>query len=76
MVGAAMDKKASAAHLPQDIERLALNWNADSATMQHPLMRQENTVSASGANLFAMTREQRFVGGRSVSAKAPNEMRS
>ena len=27
MVGAAMDKHASTAHLPQDLERLALNWN-------------------------------------------------
>jgi 5-methylthioadenosine/S-adenosylhomocysteine deaminase len=27
MVGAAMDKKASTAHLPQDLERLASNWN-------------------------------------------------
>src|SRR5271155_5520890 len=27
MVGAAMDKKASAAHLPADLERLAANWN-------------------------------------------------
>ena len=29
MVGAAMDKKASAAHLPRDLERLALDWNQD-----------------------------------------------
>src|SRR5271156_4482232 len=28
MVGAAMDKKASAAHLPADLERLAANWNS------------------------------------------------
>ncbi|WP_027058973.1 amidohydrolase family protein [Mesorhizobium loti] len=28
MVGAAMDKKASSAHLPGDLERLARNWNA------------------------------------------------
>jgi 5-methylthioadenosine/S-adenosylhomocysteine deaminase len=27
MVGAAMDKKASAAHLPRELERLALQWN-------------------------------------------------
>jgi 5-methylthioadenosine/S-adenosylhomocysteine deaminase len=27
MVGAAMDKKASAAHLPDDLKRLAGNWN-------------------------------------------------
>ena len=29
MVGAAMDKKASAAHLPADLERLAATWNND-----------------------------------------------
>lgn len=29
MVGAAMDKKASSAHLPGDLERLASNWNSD-----------------------------------------------
>jgi cytosine/adenosine deaminase-related metal-dependent hydrolase len=29
MVGAAMDKKASSAHLPGDLERLAAKWNAD-----------------------------------------------
>src|SRR3984885_5525955 len=28
MVGAAMDKQASAAHLPKDLERLALNWSS------------------------------------------------
>src|SRR6202167_4633028 len=27
MVGAAMDKKASSAHLPSDLKRLAINWN-------------------------------------------------
>jgi 5-methylthioadenosine/S-adenosylhomocysteine deaminase len=29
MVGAATDKTASVAHLPKDVERLALNWNHD-----------------------------------------------
>ena len=29
MVGAAMDKKASSAHLPGDLKRLADNWNQD-----------------------------------------------
>src|SRR5580698_1263388 len=29
MVGAAMDKGASTAHLPGDLERLASNWNHD-----------------------------------------------
>ena len=31
MVGAAMDKQASAAHLPQDLVRLAVDWNAAGA---------------------------------------------
>jgi hypothetical protein len=35
-----------------------------------------NTVSASGANPFAITRAQCFAGRRSVSTKAPNGMRS
>src|SRR6185437_9939621 len=39
-------------------------------------MRRKDTVSASGTNPFAMTGGQCFVGGRSVSAKAPNGMRS
>ena len=39
-------------------------------------MRRENTVSASGSSLFCHDLGQSFVGGRSVSAKAPNGMRS
>ncbi|RXZ38064.1 amidohydrolase [Oxalobacteraceae bacterium CAVE-383] len=34
MVGAAMDKKASSAHLPQDLRRLALDWNRDGSLVQ------------------------------------------
>lgn len=40
MVGAAMDKKASAAHLPHDLERLALKWNADSGRVRVGLFGQ------------------------------------
>jgi 5-methylthioadenosine/S-adenosylhomocysteine deaminase len=34
MVGAAMDKKASAEHLPRDLERLALNWNTSNSLVR------------------------------------------
>src|SRR5277367_2122305 len=42
MVGAAMDKKASAAHLPADIERLAANWNNDGGLVRVGLFGQLN----------------------------------
>jgi len=42
MVGAAMDKKASAAHLPQDLKRLALNWNGGAARVRVGLFGQLN----------------------------------
>lgn len=42
MVGAAMDKNASAAHLPQDLERLALNWNVNSGLVRVGLFGQLN----------------------------------
>jgi 5-methylthioadenosine/S-adenosylhomocysteine deaminase len=42
MVGAAMDKKASAAHLPQDLERLALNWNGGTSRVRVGLFGQLN----------------------------------
>jgi 5-methylthioadenosine/S-adenosylhomocysteine deaminase len=42
MVGAAMDKKASAAHLPQDLERLALKWNNDASLVRVGLFGQLN----------------------------------
>src|SRR5271163_2195466 len=34
MVGAAMDKKVSTAHLPGDLKRLAANWNNDGSLVQ------------------------------------------
>src|ERR1700721_1735464 len=40
MVGAATDKMASAAHLPKDIERLALNWNHDDGLVRVGLFGQ------------------------------------
>ena len=42
MVGAAMDKNASAAHLPHDLERLASNWNADGRLVRVGLFGQLN----------------------------------
>jgi cytosine/adenosine deaminase-related metal-dependent hydrolase len=42
MVGAAMDKKASSAHLPRDLERLALKWNNAGSLVQVGLFGQLN----------------------------------
>jgi 5-methylthioadenosine/S-adenosylhomocysteine deaminase len=42
MVGAAMDKKASTAHLPRDLERLARNWNKDGSLVRVGLFGQLN----------------------------------
>src|SRR6202789_2689627 len=40
MVGAAMDKRASAAHLPGDLKRLADNWNHDGGLVRVGLVGQ------------------------------------
>jgi 5-methylthioadenosine/S-adenosylhomocysteine deaminase len=42
MVGAAMDKQASAAHLPADLKRLADNWNNDGGLVRVGLFGQLN----------------------------------
>jgi 5-methylthioadenosine/S-adenosylhomocysteine deaminase len=42
MVGAAMDKKASTAHLPADLERLASSWNHDGGLVHVGLFGQLN----------------------------------
>jgi 5-methylthioadenosine/S-adenosylhomocysteine deaminase len=42
MVGAAMDKRASAAHLPADLGRLAANWNNDGGLVRVGLFGQLN----------------------------------
>jgi 5-methylthioadenosine/S-adenosylhomocysteine deaminase len=42
MVGAAMDKKASAAHLPGDLKRLADNWNHGDGLVRVGLFGQFN----------------------------------
>ena len=58
MVGAAMDKKASAAHLPLDLERLALNWNNPSSLVRVGLFGQLNLDwwnVARGLNMHILT---------------------
>src|SRR5271167_242857 len=42
MVGAAMDNKASTAHLPRDLERHALKWNNDRSLVRVGLFGQLN----------------------------------
>src|SRR3984957_3434734 len=42
MVGAPMDKKASPAHLPRDLERLALSWNTSGSLLRVGLFGQLN----------------------------------
>src|ERR1700720_1957617 len=42
MVGAAMDKKASAEHLPRDLERLASSWNTSDSLVRAGLFGQLN----------------------------------
>jgi cytosine/adenosine deaminase-related metal-dependent hydrolase len=42
MVGAAMDKKASSAHLPADLKRLAGNWNQGDGLVRAGLFGQLN----------------------------------
>ena len=42
LVGAAMDKKASAAHIPADLKRLADNWNNDGGLVRVGLFGQLN----------------------------------
>src|SRR6204780_3235221 len=42
MVGAAMDKRASAAHLPGDLKRLADNWNQGNGLVRVGLFGQLN----------------------------------
>jgi 5-methylthioadenosine/S-adenosylhomocysteine deaminase len=58
MVGAAMDKGAPTAHLPQDLERLANQWNHDGGLVQVGLFGQLNLdwwKVARGLNLSILT---------------------
>jgi 5-methylthioadenosine/S-adenosylhomocysteine deaminase len=62
MVGAAMDKKASSAHLPQDLERLALNWNHDGSLVQVGLFGQFNLDWWKAARRLDMRILTEFIG--------------
>ena len=58
MVGAAMDKKASAVHLPRDLERLASNWNTSNSLVRVGLFGQLNLdwwKVARGLNMHILT---------------------
>ncbi len=58
MVGAAMDKTASAAHLPQDLERLAGKWNSPGGLVHVGLFGQLNLAwwkVARGLNMHILT---------------------
>src|ERR1700723_2903874 len=58
MVGAAMDKKAPAAHLPQDLERPALKWNNDANRVRVGLFGQLNLdwwKAARGLDMHILT---------------------
>src|SRR5580704_6292834 len=58
MVGAAMDKKASAAHLPADLKRLADNWNQGGGLVRVGLFGQLNLdwwKVARGLNMHILT---------------------
>jgi 5-methylthioadenosine/S-adenosylhomocysteine deaminase len=62
MVGAPMDKKATAAHLPQDLERLALNWNADGGLVRVGLFGQLNLDWWKAARSLDMRILTEFIG--------------
>jgi 5-methylthioadenosine/S-adenosylhomocysteine deaminase len=58
MVGAPMDKKASTAHLPRDLERLALHWNTPNNLVRVGLFGQLNLEwwkVARGLNMQILT---------------------
>jgi cytosine/adenosine deaminase-related metal-dependent hydrolase len=62
MVGAAMDKKASAAHLPGDLERLALNWNTSNNLVRVGLFGQLNLDWWKAARRLNMRILTEFIG--------------
>jgi cytosine/adenosine deaminase-related metal-dependent hydrolase len=62
MVGAAMDKKASSAHLPRDLERLALNWNPEGSLVRVGLFGQLNLDWWKVARGLDMTILTEFIG--------------
>jgi 5-methylthioadenosine/S-adenosylhomocysteine deaminase len=62
MVGAAMDKKASAAHLLVGLERLAANWNNDGGLVQVGLFGQLNLDWWQAARALDMRILTEFIG--------------
>ncbi|KGI78443.1 hypothetical protein LF63_0108020 [Oleiagrimonas soli] len=62
MVGAAMDKKASSAHLPGDLQRLAHNWNTVSSRVQVGLFGQLNLDWWEAARALDMRILTEFIG--------------
>jgi 5-methylthioadenosine/S-adenosylhomocysteine deaminase len=62
MVGAAMDKEASAAHLPRDLERLASKWNRAGSLLQVGLFGQFNLDWWQAARRLDMRILTEFIG--------------
>lgn len=62
MVGAAMDKKASSAHLPGDLHRLACNWNNAGSRIQVGLFGQLNLDWWKAARALDMRILTEFIG--------------
>lgn len=62
MVGAAMDRQASSAHLPGDLERLALNWNKAGSRVQVGLFGQFNLAWWQCARRLDMRILSEFIG--------------
>lgn len=62
MVGAAMDKKASSAHIPGDLKRLADNWNQSKGLVQVGLFGQLNIEWWRAARALDMRILTEFIG--------------
>jgi cytosine/adenosine deaminase-related metal-dependent hydrolase len=62
MVGAAMDKGASSAHLPGDLERLALRWNTSGSPVRTGLFGQFNLDWWQAARRLDMRILTEFIG--------------
>ena len=63
MVGAPMDKRASAAHLPGDLRRLAYNWNTAGSLVRVGLFGQLNLDWWKAARSLDMRILTEFIGG-------------
>lgn len=62
MVGAAMDKKASSAHIPGDLKRLADNWNQGDSLVRVGLFGQLNIDWWRAARALDMRMLTEFIG--------------